>query len=133
MNVAVIGGGVAGMAAAYRLLQAGHAVTIYEASETLGGLVRTFDTSGEPLEAFYHHIFTTDTTIIAMIEELGLGDRLVWKQSKVGFFRDGKIWPFVTPRDLLNFKPLPLIDRVRLGLAGVYLRRQTDWHHAQRL
>ena len=59
--------------------------------------MRTFDVNGEPLEAFYHHIFTTDTTIIALIEELGLGDRLVWKDSKVGFFRTGKIWPFVTP------------------------------------
>src|SRR3954464_13521149 len=133
MKVAIIGGGVAGLTAAYRLLQSGHEVALYEAGPELGGLVRTFDAGGEPLEAFYHHIFTTDTTIIAMIEELGLGDRLVWKQSKVGFFRDGKIWPFVTPRDLLNFKPLPLIDRVRLGLAGVYLRRQTHWHRYEEI
>ena len=95
--------------------------------------MRTFDVGGEPLECFYHHIFTTDTTIIAMIDELGLGDRLVWKDSKVGFFRDGKIWPFVTPMDLLNFKPLPLIDRVRLGLAGLYLRRQDDWHRYEEI
>jgi protoporphyrinogen oxidase len=90
--------------------------------------VRTFETPGDPLEAFYHHIFTTDTTIIALIEELGLGDRLIWIDSKVGFFYDGQIWPFVTPMDLLKFKPLPMIDRVRLGLAGLYLRRQRNWH-----
>ena len=78
---------------------------------------------------FYHHIFTTDTTIVSLIEELGLGDRLVWKDSKVGFFNGGKIWPFVTPLDLLRFKPLPLIDRVRLGLAGLYLRRKSEWSH----
>jgi protoporphyrinogen oxidase len=95
--------------------------------------VRTFDAGGEPLECFYHHIFTTDTTIIAMIEELGLGDRLVWRESKVGFFRDGQIWPFTTPTDLLKFKPLPLIDRVRLGLAGLYLRRQDDWHRYEEI
>jgi protoporphyrinogen oxidase len=29
--------------------------------------------------------------------------------------------------DLLRFKPLPLIDRVRLGLTGLYLRRQKKW------
>ena len=94
MKVAIIGGGLAGLTAAYRLLQSGHEVALYEAGPELGGLVRTFDAGGEPLEAFYHHIFTTDTTIIAMIEELGLGDRLVWKQSKVGFFRDGKPLPW---------------------------------------
>jgi protoporphyrinogen oxidase len=128
MRVAIVGGGVAGLTAAYRLLQAGHEVALFEAAPELGGLVRTFDVGGEPLEAFYHHIFTTDTHIIDLIKELGLEERLVWRDSKVGFFHEGKIWPFVTPLDLLRFKPLPLKDRVRLGLAGLYLRRQNDWH-----
>jgi protoporphyrinogen oxidase len=132
MKTAIIGGGVAGLTAAYRLLQDGHEVALFEAGPQLGGLVRTFDPSNgggsDPLEAFYHHIFTTDTTIVDLITELGLSDRMVWHDSKVGFFRDGQIWPFVTPKDLLGFKPLPLIDRVRLGLAGLYLRRQNNWH-----
>ncbi len=133
MRVAIVGGGVAGLTAAYRLLQGGHEVSLFEAAPQLGGLVRTFDAGGEPLEEFYHHIFTTDTTIIDLINELGLGERLVWKDSKVGFYRDGRIWPFVTPLDLLRFKPLPLVDRVRLGLAGVYLRRQNDWHRYEEI
>jgi protoporphyrinogen oxidase len=128
MRIAVVGGGVAGLTAAYRLLQAGHQVAVFEAAPELGGLVRTFDAGGEPLECFYHHLFTTDTKIVQLIEELGMGDRLVWRDSKVGFYRSGRIWNFVTPMDLLRFKPLPLIDRVRLGLAGLYLRRQDDWH-----
>ena len=133
MRVAIVGGGVAGLTAAYRLLQGGHDVALYEAGPELGGLVRTFEAGGEPLECFYHHIFTTDTTIVDLINELGLGERLVWKDSKVGFYRDGRIWPFVTPLDLLRFKPLPLIDRLRLGLAGVYLRRQSDWHRYEEI
>jgi protoporphyrinogen oxidase len=128
MRVAVVGGGVAGLTAAFRLLQAGHQVAVFEAAPELGGLVRTFDAGGEPLECFYHHLFTTDTKIVELIEELGMGDRLVWRDSKVGFYRSGRIWNFVTPMDLLRFKPVPLIDRVRLGLAGLYLRRQDDWH-----
>jgi protoporphyrinogen oxidase len=127
MRVAVIGGGVAGLSASYRLLQAGHEVSLFEAEKQLGGLVRTFETGGDPLECFYHHLFTTDTTIVSLIDELGLGDRLTWRDSQVGFYHGGRIWPFVTPLDLLRFKPLPLIDRVRLGLAGLYLRRQDDW------
>ena len=133
MKVAIIGGGVAGLTAAYRLLQAGHDVALFEAEPQLGGLVRTFDVGGAPLECFYHHIFSTDTTIIALIRELGLEDRLVWKDSKVGFYRDHRIWPFVTPLDLLRFSPLPLLDRARLGLAGVYLRRQDDWHRYEKI
>lgn len=128
MKVAIIGGGVAGLAAAQRLLENGQEVAVFEAGPELGGLVRTFTVGGERLEAFYHHIFTTDTTIVRMIDDLGLSDRLTWRDSKVGFYHEGKIYDFVTPMDLLRFKPLPLIDRVRLGLAGLYLRRQNDWH-----
>lgn len=128
MRVAIAGGGVAGLSAAYRLLQGGHEVALFEAAPELGGLVGTFDAGGEPLEQFYHHIFTTDTTIIALIEELGLGDQLRWHESKVGFYHKSKLYNFVTPWDLLKFRPLPIWDRLRLGLAGLWLRRQNDWH-----
>ncbi|MCH7838523.1 MAG: NAD(P)/FAD-dependent oxidoreductase [Chloroflexi bacterium] len=128
MKVGVIGGGVAGMAAAYRLIQAGHKVALYEASPFMGGLVRTFEVGGGRLESFYHHIFSTDTTVAGLIEELGLGDQLVWRDSRVGFYHGGKLYDFVTPLDLLRFTPMPLVDRIRMGLAAVYLRRQKDWH-----
>ena len=38
MNIAIIGGGPAGLAAAYDLAKAGHEVTIYEAEPVVGGL-----------------------------------------------------------------------------------------------
>ena len=126
MKVGIVGGGVAGMAAAYRLIERGHQVALFEASPFLGGLVRTFEVGGGRLESFYHHLFSTDTTIVRLIEELGLGDQLVWRDSKVGFYRDGRIYDFVTPLDLLRYKPAPPIDRIRMGLAALYLRRQKD-------
>ncbi len=125
-TVGIVGGGVAGLTAAYRLLQKGHRVQLFEAAPQLGGLVRTYEIGGEPIECFYHHIFTTDTAAVRLIEELGLGDRLTWRPSKVGIYYDGRIYPFVTPTDLLRFTPVGLIDRVRLGLMGLYLRRQKD-------
>ena len=127
MKVAIVGGGVAGMTTAYRLMQGGHQVALYESSPELGGLVRTFEVGGSRLEAYYHHIFSTDTTCIDLINELGVGDRLKWVESKVGWFEDGKLYPFVTPIDLLRFAPLPLLDRVKLGLMGLRLRRREEW------
>ena len=127
MKVVVIGGGVAGMATAYRLMQHGEDVALYEASPFLGGLVRTFEVGGNRLEAYYHHLFSTDTTIIGLIEELGLGDQLKWIDSKVGWFANGKIYNFVTPLDLLRFEPVPLIDRIRLGLMAMKLRGLDEW------
>lgn len=127
MKVAVVGGGVAGLAAAYRLLGKGHQVSLFEAGPELGGLVRTFDVGGGRLESFYHHLFRSDTTIVRLIDDLGMGDRLTWRDSKVGFFQGGRIYDFVTPLDLLRFRALPLLDRIRLGLMAVRLRRQERW------
>jgi len=127
MKIAVVGGGVAGLAAAYRLLQEGHQISLFEAGPCLGGLVRTFQVGGGRLESFYHHVFRSDTTVIRLIDDLGLGDRMIWRNSKVGFFQGGRIYDFVTPLDLLRFRPLPLLDRVRLGFMGLRLRRQDQW------
>src|SRR6185295_15389264 len=107
------------MAAAYRLIERGHNVSLYETSPFLGGLVRTFEVGGGRLEAFYHHLFSTDTTIVGLIEELGLGDRMAWIDSKVGFLHGGKLYNFVGPTDLLRFSPVPFVERIRMGLAAL--------------
>jgi protoporphyrinogen oxidase len=133
VKVCVIGGGVAGMNTAYRLMQGGHDVTLFEAGDELGGLVRTFEVGGSRLESYYHHIFSTDTTLISLIDELGLSDRLKWIESKVGWFDNGRIYPFVTPLDLARFAPLPLIDRVKLGMMAMRLRGREDWAEFERI
>ena len=125
-RVGIIGGGVAGLTAAYRLLQKGHRIHLFEAGPSLGGLVRTFEIDGERIECFYHHVFTTDDAAVRLIEELGQGENLTWRPSTVGIFYDGRIYPFVTPLDLLRFTPVGLWDRIRLGLMGLRLRREKD-------
>ena len=50
--------------------------------------------------AFYHHLFLSDTTIIGLLDELGLKDRLIWEDSTVGYFTHGRIFPFATAKDL---------------------------------
>ena len=127
MNIGVIGGGIAGLTVAHELGKVGHKVTLFEKEAKLGGQAGTFQVEGEHLERFYHHIFTSDVDIIQLIEELGLGERLLWLDSKVGFFHGGRIYDFVTPVELLKFSPLGLADRVRLGLVSLYLRRYSNW------
>ena len=127
MNIGIIGGGIAGLTAAYQLSKAGHRVTVFEKEPELGGQAATFEVGGERVERFYHHIFAGDQYIQNLIKELGLGDRLVWLESKVGYWHGGKIYKFSTPLDLLRFKPLGLLDRVRLGLVGLYLRWYKNW------
>ena len=120
MRVAVIGAGVAGLTAALRLGEAGHECDVYERWPGLGGQAATLDVGGgHRLERYYHHLFTSDTHIAALFAELGMPDAIEWRPSSVAFFAEGRQWPFVTPLDLLRFKPLPPLARVRMGAAVV--------------
>ncbi|HCU99812.1 MAG: amine oxidase [Dehalococcoidia bacterium] len=127
MRAGIVGAGVAGLAAARRLQELGHEVTIFEGRDEPGGQVVTFDVGGEPIECFYHHIFTNDTTVIRYFNDLGLGDQLEWIEPNNGHFVQGKIYPFVTPFDLLRFDAVSFLSRLRLGLASLWLKRQEDW------
>ena len=127
MRVGIIGAGATGLPAAYDILKAGHEAIVYESAPFIGGHASTFDVGGQRLERGYHHWFTSDTDIVELVEEIGLGDTIRWIDSTVGTLYDGRIYDFVTPLDLLKFKPLSLPDRIRLGLTTLYLQRQKDW------
>jgi protoporphyrinogen oxidase len=127
VKIGIIGGGIAGLSAAYELGKGGHKVVLFEKESELGGQAGTFVLEGERLERFYHHIFTSDFDIIQLIAELGLNDQLLWLDSKMGFFHGGRIYDFVTPMELLKFKPVGPVDRVRLGLVSLYNRQYRNW------
>jgi protoporphyrinogen oxidase len=122
MNISIIGGGFAGMTAAYELGKRGYKTFLFERMPELGGLAGTFEIEpGVRLERGYHHWFTSDSHIIAQMEELGLGDRVMWIPSRTGWFDNGKVWNMVSPMDVLKLGTLPFVDRLRLGLVTGYL------------
>ena len=126
-SVAVVGGGLAGLVAADRLLASGLSVTVFEKYPEAGGLVGTFSVGGEPLERFYHHLFTSDADFVSLAEELGLGGEIEWLPSKMGFFAGGLLYPFGTPLSLLSFSPLGLRGRFELVRSTLKLRGLKDW------
>ncbi len=124
MRVAVLGAGVAGLTAALRLGEAGHACDVYERWPGLGGMAATVDVGGgQRLERYYHHLFTSDRHIAGLYDELGMPDELEWRDSTTAFFIGGRQWPFTSPLDLLRFKPLPLHGRVRMGAAVLAVQK----------
>ena len=123
MKVGIIGGGAAGLTAAYELAKRGHQPQVFERADFLGGQASTFDVGGGRLERGYHHLFMSDTHIVDLIRELGLGHKLAWIASKVGFYHGGQIYKFASPVDLLKFTPLSMFDRLRLGLVTLYLQK----------
>lgn len=125
-RIGVIGGGFAGLTAALRLAQAGHDVTLWEKGR-FGGQAATIPLDDTRIEIFYHHLFQSDTSIVALAEELGIGDKLMWLPSNVGYYADGRILPLNGALDLLKLDILPFHDRVRVGLVTLYLQRVKNW------
>ena len=126
-QVTIIGGGFTGLAAAYELVKKGIAVTVLEAEPEVAGLAAAFNVGGEKLDRFYHHWFTNDLEVMGLIDEMGLSDRVVINPTNTGIYYANNFFKLSTPWDLLNFKPLGLSDRIRLGVLALRARRVKNW------
>ncbi len=83
VRVAVIGGGIAGLAAAFLLHERGHRFVLFEAGERLGGLIRTEHAGGFLLEGGPDSLLVQKPEGLALVRALGLADRLVPTNPKV--------------------------------------------------
>jgi protoporphyrinogen oxidase len=128
-RVAIVGGGILGLTTAYRLLQAGVEVAVFERSTDLGGLVGAFDFDGHRVDRFYHVVLPTDDRVRSLAEELGLGERFRFRPTGVGFYDDGRLCSMNSLREFLTF-PL-LSPRDRLRLASFVLRCQRTADHTE--
>ncbi len=113
-TVAVLGAGVAGLAAARSLRRAGCRVVVLEREACAGGMAAGFDAGGMRLDRYYHYFNEGDDEAARTVQEVLPGRRILWKSVPVGMFRQGRAWPFSTPWELLTFPPLGPLDRVRL-------------------
>lgn len=127
LNVGIIGAGVAGMAAAWELIRAGHTVSLFEAEDRVGGLAAGFK---EPewdwhLEKFYHHWFETDAEIKRLLQEMGRWDNVTFPRPKTSYWIDGEIVRSeISPSALML--PLSPLSIVRMGAAGMFLKLNPD-------
>ncbi|MFG2797778.1 NAD(P)/FAD-dependent oxidoreductase [Streptomyces pseudovenezuelae] len=122
MNLGIIGAGATGLTAAWDAVRAGHQVTVLEAADELGGLAASLEVGGVPLERYYHHIFRSDKAMIALIEELGLGDALRFHKPTTGIYRGGRLIDFTTPLDMLRHPEFGPLDAVRFAGSSAVLK-----------
>jgi len=125
--VAVIGAGPMGLAVAWQLLKNGHAVTVYETDGVVGGMTACFDFSGLRIERYYHFICTPDQPLFDMLKELGIADRLRWKETRMGFFIHGVLYPWGNPLALLKCPALGWPAKFRYGLHAFACQRRRNW------
>ncbi|HYF98391.1 MAG TPA: NAD(P)/FAD-dependent oxidoreductase [Coxiellaceae bacterium] len=133
-DVAIVGAGFTGLTAAFVLAKKGYKVHVIEADFTPGGLAGTFQfADGVKIEKFYHHWFNNDLYVPELVNELNMKGDVLTLLSKTGMYFNGRLWKLSTPLDLLRFTALSLIDRLRLGLLVLRIRKIKDWRSIEHL
>jgi protoporphyrinogen oxidase len=125
-RVVVIGAGAMGLAAAYYALKRGHRVTVLEAAPEAGGMAAHFDLGGLSIERFYHFVCKADRPTFELLGELGLGDRMRWVATSMGYYIDGALEPWGDPLSLLRFPKLSLVEKLRYGAMMFLSVRRRD-------
>jgi protoporphyrinogen oxidase len=133
VRVAVVGAGAMGLAAAYHALAAGHAVTVFEADRVAGGMAAHFDFDGLSIERFYHFVCKADRPTFELMAELGIADRMVWRDTSMGYYIDGRHYRWGDPLALLAFPKLGPVDKLRYGLHMFLSTRRRDWSTLERV
>jgi protoporphyrinogen oxidase len=133
MRIAILGGGATGLTLAYRLGKAGQQTAVFEKETDFGGLAAATKINGTYLEKFYHHLFQTDKDATRLIHELGLGDRLRWLQPTTSNLIGGRQYELDSAASLLRFRPLPMLDRLRVGACIAYLKAESNYHRLERM
>jgi 15-cis-phytoene desaturase len=91
MRVAIAGAGLAGLACAKYLVDAGHEPIVFESRDVLGGLVAAWkDEDGDWYETGLHVFFGSYPNMLQLIAELGIEDRLQWKKHALIFNQPDK-------------------------------------------
>ena len=128
MKVAVVGGGLAGLAAALDLLDAGHDVTLLEARPTLGGAVQTLperDGDPSPPPDNGQHValgcFEEYLRFLERIGSRGSYSRGALSLPVIG--EDGSVAAISrNPLSILRYRHLPPGERLRVVRALLALR-----------
>jgi protoporphyrinogen oxidase len=124
MKIAVIGGGLTGLVAAYRLVQ-DHEVDLFEKMPFLGGCLSSYNINNYSIERYYHHCFSGDFSLFALITEMGLIDKLEWKTGTTGYYAGNRIYRLNTPLEILLYPELSLMDKVKLARL-MFKAKKTD-------
>ena len=126
-RIAVLGAGPMGLGAAYQLARDGYQPVVFEADDRVGGMAACFDFGGLSIERYYHFHATSDDAFFQVLRELGLEDKMRWRETRMGYYYQGRVQPWGNPVALLKFKGLGLPAKFRYGLHAFLSTKREDW------
>jgi oxygen-dependent protoporphyrinogen oxidase len=139
-HVVIIGGGISGLVAAYRVQQSGRdnlRITLLEASDRLGGKIQTDRFDGLTIEGGPDSFLSSKPAALNLCDELGLSERLIGTTESGGgtyILSHGRLEPLpegitmLVPtrlRPLLRSRLLSQRGKLRMGL-DFFIPRQKD-------
>jgi squalene-associated FAD-dependent desaturase len=135
MKVAVVGGGLAGLAAALDLVDAGHEVTVLEARPTLGGAVQTLPERegdpGAPPDNGQHIALGCFTEYLRFLARIGESGSFLRTRLGLPVVDEGGRFATIAPSlgALLRYSHLSLRGRLRLPVTTMRLRSARSLPH----
>src|SRR4030095_4154443 len=137
IDVAIVGGGIAGLAAAYELQQHGVATRVFEASSRPGGVIASERFDGWVIDEGPDSMLVQKPAAVALCRELGIADRLIHNRPPrpACVLRDGRLHPLVegsflgfplTARGLATSSLFSVSGKTRMALETVIPRREGD-------
>ena len=120
-DVIVLGGGIAGLAAAYEFGKQGKRALVLEKSAEMGGALHASKVKSFWVDDYYHHLFPRDVRTLRACRELNVP--IDWKRVTTAFFDKGTFYRLTAPQDLLFFKPLSLRNKLALAKLMFHITR----------
>jgi protoporphyrinogen/coproporphyrinogen III oxidase len=126
-HVAVVGGGIAGLTAAYHAASDGARVTLLEGSPEVGGKLRVSDVAGLPVDEGAEAMLARRPEGLELVRELGIGDRLVYPgTTSAAIWSRGVLHPMPGGHVMGVPADLGALARSRVLSAGGLLRVPLD-------
>ncbi|MQA89946.1 MAG: NAD(P)-binding protein [Gemmatimonas sp.] len=116
-SIAIVGSGLSGLTVAHALQARGHSVVVYESEERVGGRMLTDRLGDTHVDAGAQLFGSMYTRFLALVEEIGLQDRLVQVPGRDALWRGGRTHEVVygSIASMISSGGLPLGTKLRLG------------------
>lgn len=125
---AIVGGGMLGVATAWKLIQRGETnVTLIEAGDQLGGLTSAWQLGDVRWDRFYHVTLLSDTKLREFLADMELEQEIEWVQTRTGFYSNGKLYSLSSSLEFLLFPVLNLYQKFRLGSTIFFGSKIKNW------